>query len=88
VLDDLIGRTLGASTGDVGRAGALPDGDRVLAHVLEPDVADGARALAVDTLVLISTDHDVAGGCMRKYKIYARRVDIKQLTREWRRTRG
>jgi hypothetical protein len=65
VLDDLVGRVLGASTGDVGRAGALPDGDRVLAHILEPDVADGASTIAVDALVLVGTDHGVTGGCMR-----------------------
>ncbi|ELU45096.1 pectate lyase domain-containing protein [Rhizoctonia solani AG-1 IA] len=59
VLDDLVGRALSASAGNGGGAGALPDGDGVLAHVLEPDVADGARALAVHTLVLVCTDHGV-----------------------------
>ena len=52
---------------DGGGAGASPDGDRILADVLEPDVADGAGTLAVDSLVLIGADHDVPGECMRQY---------------------
>ena len=43
VLDDLVISVLGASAADGGCAGALPDGDRVLAYVLEPDVGNGAR---------------------------------------------
>ena len=59
MLNDFVVGVLGASAGDGGRTGALPDGDCVLAYVLEPDVVDVARALAVDALGLIGSDDDV-----------------------------
>ena len=38
------------------------EGDGVLADVLEPDVLEGAGALAVDALGLAGADDDVAEG--------------------------
>lgn len=58
MLNDLVTCAVSATSDDVGGAITL-DGDSVLADVLEPDVLEGARALAVDTLGLVLTDDDV-----------------------------
>lgn len=58
VLDNLVARAVSATADDVGSAITL-DGDSVLADVFEPDVLEGARALAVDTLGLVLADNDV-----------------------------
>lgn len=48
--------------GYVLRSSITLDGDGILADVLEPDKLQGARAKAIDTLALVSTDDDVAEG--------------------------
>lgn len=59
VLDDLILGLLRAAALDEGVAVA-EEGDGVLADVTEPDVGEGAGALAVDALKLVLADNDVA----------------------------
>jgi hypothetical protein len=62
VLDDLVVRMERSSTDDV-RHIVLPrleQGERVLAHILPPHIADRAGALAVNTLGLVLADDDVA----------------------------
>lgn len=60
-LDDLVGGVEGTAAGD-GDVAALLEGDGVFAHVLEPDVGDGAGAKAVDALGLVGADDDVGDG--------------------------
>jgi hypothetical protein len=52
VLNDLVGGRLSTATLDEGVTVTL-QGKSVLADVDPPDVLDGARALAVDTLDLV-----------------------------------
>lgn len=59
VLDDLVVGVLGASSGDVRGAGALLDGQSILADIFPPDVLDGAASETVDTLNLVLADDDV-----------------------------
>lgn len=59
VLDDLVVGTESATTNNVGNTVAL-DRDGVLADVLEPDKLKVARALAVNTLLLVGTNDNVA----------------------------
>jgi hypothetical protein len=62
VLNDLVLGMERAPADDiwrVARAGLL-DGERVLANVLPPDVANRAGSLAVDALRLVLADDDVA----------------------------
>jgi hypothetical protein len=62
VLDDLVVRVERPSTDDV-RHVVLPrleQGERVLAHILPPHIADGARALAMDALGLVLANDDIA----------------------------
>lgn len=61
VLNDLVLGASGTSTLDEGVAVTL-EGKGVLADLLPPDVLDGARTLAVNTLDLVSTDDDVLEG--------------------------
>ena len=67
MLNNLIIGVLGTTANDVRSAGALLDGDRILAYILKPDISDGAGTLAMDALVLVCTDHDVAVECMREF---------------------
>jgi hypothetical protein len=59
VLDDLVVGALGTTADNVGGARGLLEGNSILAHILEPDIVDVARPLAVDTLGLVGTDDDV-----------------------------
>ena len=59
VLDDLVGGLVSTAANDVGNSAAL-DGDGILADVLEPDKLEVAGAQAVDTLLLVGTDDNVA----------------------------
>jgi hypothetical protein len=59
-LDDLVGGVEGTATTDDGSSGLLLQSDSVLTDVLEPDILESARALAVDTLSLARADNDVA----------------------------
>jgi hypothetical protein len=61
VLDDLVGRLVGTAANDVGGAAAL-DANGILADVLEPDELEVAGALAVDALLLVGTNDDIAEG--------------------------
>jgi hypothetical protein len=59
VLDDLVGRTLGATVVDARCATLLLDGHGIFTHFLEVDVVEGAGTDAVDALGLIGANDDV-----------------------------
>lgn len=61
VLDNLVGSVVGASADDPGLAAGLVvfDADGVFADVFEPDVFEGAVAVAVDAFGLVFADDDV-----------------------------
>ena len=61
VLDHLVGSVVGASADDPGLAAGLVvfDADGVFADVFEPDVFEGAVAVAVDAFGLVFADDDV-----------------------------
>ena len=61
MLDDLVLGFLSTTSNDQGITSAK-DGDGVLANVTEPDVGQGARTHAVNTLERIGTDDDVGDG--------------------------
>lgn len=61
VLDDLVLGAGSTATADKSVAVTL-DGEGILADLLPPDVLDGARALAVNTLDLVGADDDVLEG--------------------------
>lgn len=61
-LDDLVRGVEGAAALDEGGARGLLERDGVLADVLEPDVDEGAGALAVHALGLAGADDDVGEG--------------------------
>jgi hypothetical protein len=58
VLNDLVGSCLRTSTLDQGVAVSL-EGECILADVDPPDVLDGARAFAVNTLDLVLADDSI-----------------------------
>lgn len=61
VLNDLIRGVVGTTANDPGLLSGLVvlDGDGILADVLEPDVLNGAVAIAVDALGLVLADDGV-----------------------------
>lgn len=61
VLDHFVGSVVGASADDPGLAAGLVvfDADGVFADVFEPDVFEGAVAVAVDAFGLVLADDDV-----------------------------
>lgn len=61
VLDDLVRSTSGTTTADDSITVTL-EGESILADLLPPDVLDGARALAVNTLDLVSANDGVLEG--------------------------
>lgn len=61
VLDDLVLST-GSTTALDESVTVTLEGESILADLLPPDVFDGARALTVDTLDLVSTDDGVLEG--------------------------
>lgn len=61
MLDDLVLSTGGTTALDESVTVTL-EGESVLADLLPPDVLDGARTLAVNTLDLISANDDVLEG--------------------------
>lgn len=61
VLDDLVFSTSSTTALDESVTVAL-EGESILADLLPPDVLDGARTLAVNTLDLISANDDVLEG--------------------------
>lgn len=60
MLHDLVASTLGSAANNIRLPRGLLDGDRILAHVFEPDVIEVARTEAVDTLRLISANNDIS----------------------------
>jgi hypothetical protein len=64
VLHDLVLGVERSTTNNVGGVTRtrLLNGERILANIFPPDVADGACALAVDTFSLILADDDVLDG--------------------------
>lgn len=61
MLDDLVLGFLSTTSNNQGIT-STKDGDGVLANVTEPDVGQGARTHAVNTLERIGTDDDVGDG--------------------------
>lgn len=61
VLDDLVRSTSGTTAADDSVTVTL-EGESILADLLPPDVLDGARALAVNTLDLVSANDGVLEG--------------------------
>jgi hypothetical protein len=59
VLNDLVAGAFGTTASDGGSTRCLTDGNSIFAYILEPDVLDRARALAVNTLGLISADNNI-----------------------------
>ena len=72
MLDDLVVGVLSTTSNDVGGSRGLPQGDGILADILEPDVVDVARTLAVDTLSLVGTDDDVPGRITVSWRAYSK----------------
>lgn len=64
MLDDLVRGVVGTTADDPGLLAGLVvlDGDGILADVLEPNVLDGAVAVAVDTLGLVLANDGVLQG--------------------------
>lgn len=62
VLEDLVDCVFRASTINEGYPRFLEECDPVLAYVFEPDVAESARSVAMNTFVGICTDHGVPIG--------------------------
>jgi hypothetical protein len=77
VLDDLVARSLGSASDDVRSPGRLLDGNRVLAHVLEPDIGEVARSEAMDAFGLVRSDHDVSRDvCVSLGELYGKGEDV------------
>lgn len=62
VLQDLVFGITGPAAVDVGRAGCLLKGRRVLAHVGPPDVVEGAGTETVHALAIVGPDDHVGEG--------------------------
>jgi hypothetical protein len=59
VLQDLVRGGLGSSTVDVGGTRGLLEGCGILANVSPPDVVEGTRAEAVNSLAVVGANDDV-----------------------------
>lgn len=59
VLDDLVRGVESTTTVNVGSTRGLLEGKSVLADILPPDIVEGARAHAVDTLTVVWSNDDV-----------------------------
>lgn len=64
VLHDLVVGVLGTTTDDIRRSRGLFDRNRILTHVLEPDVVQVAWTETVHALGLFSANHDVSAAIL------------------------
>ncbi|KAI6749367.1 hypothetical protein HG530_015206 [Fusarium avenaceum] len=61
VLDELVGSLVGTASNDVGSSTTL-DSDGILADVLKPDELEVTGTKAVNALLLVGTNDDIAKG--------------------------